>query len=727
MATSTEKVLVAPVPFDAPVLDKDNIPVIRMPEGQKQGIALPGTETSDHTAIYRNAARPDVLMETPHSKIRTQYDAFEHAASTYPERNMLGHRFLIDRAKEIWSPYLWQTYGTVAERRTNFGAGLCYLNDELLGNAKQSQYAIGLFSQNRPEWIITDLACHAYNLIVVPLYDNLGPGSSEFILKAVESPILVASLVHIPKILTIADQLSNLKVIISMDDLKSDEDSPKESKEDILKAWAKEKSILIYTMAEVEELGFQHPKAHSPPEPQDILTINYTSGTTSSPKGVVLTHANFVASLALAFSHLPRSSNDVVDAVLSYLPLAHIYERVTLGVAMSAGASIAFFRGNILKILEDLLEVRPTAFTSVPRLLTRFESAVKAKTVHSTGFRSDIAKKGLETKLEQLKRKKSPNHWLWDRLICKKVRANAGMDRVASMISGSAPLAADTHQFLRAAFGVPICQGYGLTETHGACMLAQPEDFTTGHCGPPALTSEVRLRSVPELEYYVTDKPYPRGELLVRGTTVFREYYNDPERTKEAFDDDGWFCTGDVAAIDDLGRVYIIDRVKNFFKLAQGEYVAPEQIENKYLAGCPLLQMIFVHGDSLQPYLVAIGAIQPLAFAPFASSILDAEISANDLESLQHACDDSRVVEAVMQELLQVAAEVGLQGYEKIKHIKLMIDPFTIETNVLTPTLKLKRPAAASFFKDVLSELYASPINVQPARKIATMRSSSLQ
>ncbi|KAK9237496.1 eukaryotic long-chain fatty acid CoA synthetase (LC-FACS) [Lipomyces kononenkoae] len=698
--------LTAPVGVDDPIHDKDSIRVIQSASKERQGIALRNTERPGFSAIYRNAASPDKLVQSSHPLIRTQYDAFDHSVKQYPDRDFLGARHLVDPKQGVWSPYIWQSYRSVAERRTNLGSGLCYLNDAVVKNPTTEQYAIALFSPNRPEWILTDLACHAYNLIVVPLYDNLGPNSSEFILNSVEAPILVASLSKIPKILSLADQLPNLKILISMDPLISDNDLPGQSKEDILKAWAGEKGVLIYSMTEVEELGMKHLRPHNPPKPTDILTINYTSGTTSSPKGVVLTHANFVAALAVAFCHVPRSSNNVVDIVLSYLPLAHIYERATIGVAIAAGAGIAFYRGNILQILEDLLEVRPTVFTSVPRLLNRFELAIKAKTVNATGWRSNIARYGLSVKLQSLASGQGPNNMLWDRLISRKVKANAGMDRVASIISGSAPLAPDTHQFLRAAFGVTIAQGYGLTETHGGCILGQPGDYTTGNCGPPTVTTEVCLKDVPELNYYVTDEPWPRGELLLRGTTVFREYFKDEARTREAIDADGWFHTGDVAAIDQLGRLYIIDRVKNFFKLAQGEYVAPEQIENAYLAGCPLVQQLFIHGSSLEAYLVAIASIQPLAFAPFASKIMDTHISPSDEEALQQACDDSRVLEAVFAEFEKVGNEMKLQGYEKVRNLKLMVEPFTIENDTLTPTLKLKRPVAAGFFKDAIHDMY---------------------
>ncbi|KAK9454081.1 eukaryotic long-chain fatty acid CoA synthetase (LC-FACS) [Dipodascopsis uninucleata] len=701
-----EDLLVAPVDKDQFINDKDSVEVVVCAPGEKQGVALEGTERPGHTPIYRNAKTVDKLMQSSHPLIRSQYDTFEASVKQFGHKDFLGARYLVDKNQDIWSSYVWQTYATVAERRNNIGAGLCYLNETLVEHPKKDQYAITLFSLNRPEWVISDLACHAYNLIVVPLYDSLGPSSSEYILNSVESPILVASLNHIPKILSLRSEFKYLKAIISMDELESENDLPNQSKGDILRVWAANKGIKLYSFSELEKIGEENPRPHNPPKPSDILTINYTSGTTSDPKGVVLTHANFVAALGTAFCHVPRFNNDVSDLVLSYLPLAHIYERATMGIAMASGAAVAFYRGSIPKILDDLKATRPTVFTSVPRMLNRFESSIRDKTTNAVGFRANIAKKGLQTKLTGIEQCNTVNHPIWDFLVSRKIKAGAGMDRTASIISGSAPLSADTHQFLRAAFGIPVIQGYGLTETHGGCIIGQPNDLSTGNNGPPTVSTEIRLRDVPELDYYTTDKPYPRGELLIRGCMLFREYFKDDEKTKEAFDDEGFFKTGDVGMIDDLGRVYIIDRVKNFFKLSQGEYVAAEKIENSYLSGCPKLQQIFVYGNSLESYLVAIGGIEPQVFAPFASKILERDIKWTDEEALKVACTDPLIRSAILRELEIVAKEQSLLGYEKVKNIRLYVNPFTTDNDLLTPTFKLKRGAAGKAYKEVLDEMY---------------------
>jgi long-chain acyl-CoA synthetase len=210
------------------------------------------------------------------------------------------------------------------------------------------------------------------------------------------------------------------------------------------------------------------------------------------------------------------------------------------------------------------------------------------------------------------------------------------------------------------------------------------------------------------MEYTVDDKPHARGELLLRGASVFTGYYKNPEETAKAFTEDGWFRTGDICSVDEMGRFSIMDRRKNVLKLAQGEYISPERIEGVYLSSCTYLAQGFVHGDSSQTSLVAIFGIQPDVFAPFASKILSRQISATDIPALKAACEDPRVKEAVLKDLDKCGRKKKFAGYERVRSFKLMIEPFTIENELLTPTLKLKRPIAAKKYRSILDELYAA-------------------
>jgi long-chain acyl-CoA synthetase len=254
------------------------------------------------------------------------------------------------------------------------------------------------------------------------------------------------------------------------------------------------------------------------------------------------------------------------------------------------------------------------------------------------------------------------------------------------MVSGSAPLDPSLHQFLRIVFPANVVQGYGLTETYAMSLCQMDGDLTVGNCGSVAPGCEVCIRDVPDMEYLATDKPQPRGELMIRGHTVFREYWRNPEGTKKTMTDDGWFATGDIATVDSLGRFSIIDRVKNVLKLAQGEYVSPEKLENVFLANCGWLASAFVHGDSDKSSLVGLFGIEPEGFATFASKVLGRKIAPTDIQALKEVCKDERVRAQATKELGNVAKKNKFNRYEVCRALYLFVEPFTIENELLTPT-----------------------------------------
>jgi len=284
------------------------------------------------------------------------------------------------------------------------------------------------------------------------------------------------------------------------------------------------------------------------------------------------------------------------------------------------------------------------------------------------------------------------------------------------MVSGSAPLDPTLHSFLRAALGNDFIQGYGLTETYAVGLAQVENDYSTGNCGGLGVSTEACLQSVPDMDYLVTDSPNPRGELLLRGNTQFKEHYRNPEETKKAILEDGWFRTGDIAEIDSMGRVKIIDRVKNVLKLAQGEYISPERIENVYLANLNLVTQAYVHGDSTQAFLVSIFGVDPTTFAPFCSSILKKTIDPTDIPAIKAAAQDIRVRKAVLKELDKIGKKSKFNAYEKVRAVHLDIEPFTIENELLTPTLKLKRPQTAKKFRPEIDRLYEEALAEEKPR-----------
>lgn len=534
--------------------------------------------------------------------------------------------------------------------------------------------------------ILLDLACISQSLYSVSIYDVLAPDATEYIINHAELSCVVTSLPHIPTLLKLKPSLPNMKFIISLDPLDGAEQDG-HSKRALLESMAADLDLVIYTIDQVEELGLASKRGYNSPSASDIVTINYTSGTTGPPKGVVLTHGNAVAATSCGMITIRQNDK---DTLCSYLPLAHIYARLSENLAFWGGARIGYFHGNIVELVDDLKLLRPTGFMSVPRLYSRFGTAVRAATIEQPGFKGALSRHIIAAKTANMKNpdpsKATIKHALYDRIWAKKVAAALGLDRARYMISGSAPLEPTLHNFLRIATGTDLIQGYGLTECYASATAQSFSDLSSGNCGHLSPAIEACLVSLPDMEYSVEDKPFPRGELLLRGPTLFREYYKNEEETSKSITEDGWFRTGDVCTVDAMGRFIIIDRRKNVLKLAQGEYISPERLEGVVLSELGYVAQAYIHGDSTQTFLVAIFGVAPDLFAAYASKVLGRTIAPTDVDALKESLDDDKVRRAVLRDLERTAKKHKFAGYERIRNVSLKIEPFTIENNLLTPT-----------------------------------------
>jgi len=318
--------------------------------------------------------------------------------------------------------------------------------------------------------------------------------------------------------------------------------------------------------------------------PETVYTLCYTSGTTGMPKGAMLMHRNFMANIA-SFTKFDGVFTIYPDDVyISYLPLAHVFERLLMTACMAFQIEYGFYQGDVMKLRDDLAVLKPTLMVSVPRLFTRFYDVMQAKIKELTGVKRRLCDWGVQKKLHNLETYGKVTHTVYDRLVFNKFRDFLG-GRIRQMITGSAPISKEILNFLKIAFCCPINEGYGQTECAAPASITWTQDPSCGHVGAPFPACDFKLVDVPEMNYTSEDvneqgENVPRGEICYNGPNCFKGYFNKPEATRETIDEEGWVHTGDIGMFLPNGTIKIIDRKKNIFKLSQGEYVQPEKIEN---------------------------------------------------------------------------------------------------------------------------------------------------
>ena len=314
---------------------------------------------------------------------------------------------------------------------------------------------------------------------------------------------------------------------------------------------------------------------------------------------------------------------------------------------------------------------------------------------------------GMSWKKWSVEHRQAKNYWLFDKLIFDNVLYNAGLDQVRATISGSAPLSDDVKSFLRCIINGFVVEGYGATETAGPTTIEFADDPSVGTVGGPVTSALLKVADVPEMGYFATDREHngqpclARGELRLKGYNITKGYYKNPTLTKAAFDDEGFFMTGDIAVILPNYAVKIVDRKKNFFKLSQGEYVAAEKLEIIYGAS-PFISQIFVHGDSLQNYLVAVIVPEKEYVMKWAKS--------NGLagKPFQEICDSAELHEAIKEDLARLFKQAGLRGFERIQKFKVDSTGWSVDNGMLTPTFKLVRKQLQKHYSTEIGEMYQS-------------------
>lgn len=633
----------------------------------------PVQEGSEVVRVSRltKEAREGKFMRYIYEDTRTLYDVFRRGVRESNNGPCLGWRDAPNR------PYQWLHYNEALLRARNFGAGLV-----VLGLPPGSKTYVGIYSQNCPEWILTEQGLYCQSMVIVPLYDTLGAEACTYIINTTGiSTVICQDDKKMSQLLQAPPK--SLKVFISIQDPSSD-----------VQQRAQKLGITIKRFDEVEALGAASKIKDKPPRPEDLSCINFTSGTTGLPKGVMLSHENIVAAVSATLLQLAEHKPHKSDIMLSFLPLAHMLERCCEVAVYIAGGAVGFYGGDIKNLADDYKALRPTITPSVPRLLNRVYDKVTGQ-INDSSVKKLLFKLALASKKKEIERGVVRRNSMWDHLVFRKVQEGMG-GRLRLLVVGSAPLAGNVLTFTRCALGCVVVEGYGQTESVAPATLTVQGDYRPEHVGPPLASNAIKLVDVPDMDYYAAQN---QGEVCIKGASVFQGYFKDPEKTRQTKDGHGWLHTGDIGEWLPNGTLKIIDRKKHIFKLSQGEYVAPEKVENIYVRSQYVAQA-FVHGESLKSVVVGV-------IVPEVEAVKNWARNNGIPGTLSVLCADSDIHQLILADITRLGKDAGLKSFEQVKDIYLHPDPFSVQNGLLTPTLKSKRPQLKKYFKPQLDDLYS--------------------
>lgn len=537
---------------------------------------------------------------------------------------------------------------------------------------------IGIVSENRIKWIIADFAITAIGAVDVPIFPILTPAQEEYIFSdCAVSAIFVSNNFQLGKVLQFKDKLPSLRHIIVMNNEFDSQDVAVKSMENIMKRGEELKTP--------EQRRSIFEEACGKVKPDDLLTLIYTSGTTGNPKGVILTHKNVVSNVLGAIDAIPLCDQDIQ---LSFLPLCHSYERTAGYYTMfCAGVTIALCE-SVEAVATNLQLVKPTIMTTVPRLLDKVKKRIFANIEKESAAKKKIFYWAVNTGIKYVRMKEAgksslilkTQYNLADKLVFSKIRERLG-GNMKLLASGGAALAEDVHEFFLT-LGIFVIQGYGLTEASPIVSSNRVDNTEIGTIGIPFFNVEVKLAD--------------DGEILVRGPSVMKGYWNDETATKDAIDPDGWLYTGDVGIITKLGNIKITDRKKHIFVSSGGKNIAPQPIENlltqsKYIEHCILI------GDSRE-FCTAL--ITP-DFEQLKSIAAELDIK---FESETELISNDKIIRHIKKDIDYYQKD--LSKFERVRRFKLLSQPFTVENGELSPKMSIKRHVVEKKYAAFIDAMY---------------------
>jgi len=600
------------------------------------------------------------------STVKTIPEIFEHVLKEYgkdPPKTPI--------QSKVNDAYKGITYNELKEEVENFAYGLMYFEID-------KDDKISILSENRPEWIYSDLAIQLIGAVDIPLYPSLTNDSIQYIINDSDSVgIIVSNQFQLNKVLGIKDKCKKLKFIVVLNEKDVPPDTPD-----------------IYSFKNLQDIGKGYKKAK--PEllkekskkvnEDDLCTIIYTSGTTGEPKGVMLSHKNIVSNVKAAIKCLTITEK---DKFLSFLPMCHIYERTTgYYMAFSCGCTI-YLAESIEKVAQNLIETKPTIMTAVPRLFERMYSRIIKSVEAEPKNKQKIFYWAVEVgkKYQDARRHKNlslsltAKNMVAQNLVFRKLQERTG-GNLRFFVSGGAPLHKELAVFFEAV-GILVLEGYGLTEASPVITFNRPDNYKFGTVG----------QILPGIEVKISED----GEILANGPSVMLGYYKNAKETKEVIKN-GWLHTGDIGQIDEEGFITITDRKKHLFKTSGGKYVAPAPIENLFQSNKYIDQFVLI-GDK-RMFLTALIIPDFEAVREYADS-----------HNIKYKKDDDLIETEEIYKLIEGElnkTQKTLANYEKVRKFALLKRPLSMEDGEITPSLKVRRKVIDQKFNDIIDKMYKS-------------------
>jgi long-chain acyl-CoA synthetase len=568
------------------------------------------------------------------------------------------------------------------------GRWISLSSDELLERARfiaAGLHAIGvnrgdrlaLLSESRVEWTLTDAGSIFAGVIDVPIYPTLTPPQVRYILNDSGASVLfLERREKFQELKQILGECPDVKQVIFFEpDGVTAEDG--------------------LTLAQLEEKGRELEgrdsghvaRASTETKPDDLATIIYTSGTTGEPKGVMLTHSNLVTNLIDSSGHLSFGEHDIA---LSVLPLSHVFERQAMYMYLHQGMAV-YFAESLLTIGPNLREVSPTVLVGVPRIFEKIYQRIRERAAEAGKLSAAMLAWSVSVAREYAKHtlahKPVPaglkvKHSIASKLVFSKWHRAFG-GRIRLLVSGGAALPEDL-SYIYIGAGIPIVQGYGLTETSPVITTSRIEDNRVGTVGT----------AIPNVDIRIADD----GEIEVRGPNVMRGYYNKPEETRAVITSDGWFKTGDIGTLDDDGFLRITDRKKELFKTSGGKYISPQPIEQAIKGSRFVNQVVLIGAERKFPAALIVPDWEQLESY--------CKLKGIEVKSHSELCRHPRIIDLIQRQIDSLTP--NLAKYEKIKKVALLENEFTIEGGELTPTLKVKRRVIDEKYRDVIERIYGN-------------------